>query len=464
MHLGRLVDNVSDALLTGLKTGVGLTVAAGQIPALLGIPGGDGGAFFAELGDLVGRVRDLNWPTLALAAATIAVLLGVRRWAPRIPGPLIAVAGGIAASVLLDLPSSGVELIERVPSGLPTPRLPDLTLLGSLLPGAAALALMAALETIVVARTTRLPADPPVRDDRELVAIGVGNAAGAVFGAMPAAGGFSQTAVATGAGARSQAAGLVTVGLAVAVALLLGPVISQLPAATLTAIVVVAVVGLVNPRELVALARLNPIEAAIAVVAAVVALSAGMLAAVAVGVGATLALVVWELDSPELIELVPDSGGRLVPASDARAPEPGLLALRIGAPLYTANARAVSRQVLERIASLDRPTDVVLLDAVSAGRLSSTVLAALRDTGRELAHLDIQLWIAALSPRALALVRRTPAWADIAVSGRAWRTPEEALAAHRAAHFPATDKAPSPAPLGVPAADPPTDRARQERT
>ncbi len=152
---------------------------------------------------------------------------------------------------LFSLEDHGLVLIDKVPSGLPTPVAPQWDGIRQLVPGAFAIALMVFLETAAVARSVRRRSEPPIDNNQELVASGLACAAGAFFRAMPAAGGFSQTAINQKAGARTQLSELVTVSLAVACALFLGGVLSNLPEATLACVVVIAVLGLVDLQDFV---------------------------------------------------------------------------------------------------------------------------------------------------------------------------------------------------------------------
>lgn len=147
-----------------------------------------------------------------------------------------------------------------MPSGLPTPTVPSLDHVGQLLPGAFAIAIMVFLETLAVGRAVRRSSEPPIDNDQELLAGGLSCAAGACLRAMPAAGGFSQTAINQRAGARTQLSELVTVALAVGCALFLGPILSDLPQATLGCMVVIAVLGLIDPAAFVRFWRLSRIE------------------------------------------------------------------------------------------------------------------------------------------------------------------------------------------------------------
>jgi sulfate permease, SulP family len=429
LRLGVLIDNISEATLTGVKVGVGLTVAAGQLPKLLGIPGNPSADnFFSELRAVLHQLDRISWATVIFSAATIAVLLGTKRIAPKAPAPLVAVVGGILLVALTSI-ESHVALIAHVPSGLPTPVAPSARHFKDLLPGAFAIAIMVFLETLAVARTVRRRSEPPIDNQQEMLAGGLSCAIGALFRAMPSAGGFSQTAINQGAGARTQLSELVTVVLAVACALFLGSVLSDLPQATLGCMVVIAVLGLISPAELAQFWRLSRLEFWVAAATAACGLIFGMLPAVLVGVVLTLLLVLVELDRVGLTELQPTADDADVqPADDHTAPVSGLIILRVNGPLYTANVRSTNGKL---VAAVDaRPdTRVVVVDLTAQGRLSLTAVHQFSDLEQQFDERGVALWVVAVPPQALKLARQAPRWQELAEAGRLYPT---ALAAVRA--------------------------------
>jgi MFS superfamily sulfate permease-like transporter len=430
LRLGSLIDNISDATLTGIKIGVGLTVAAGQFPKLLGITGDPtASAFFDEVRGIIDDLGDISWTTVALSAATIAVLLGPSRLAPRVPAPLVAVGLGIVLVQVWSIDEHGVALIAPVPSGLPAPVAPSFEHFGGLLGGAFAIAIMCFLETASVAGAVRRSDEPAIDNDQELAANGVACVLGGVFRAMPSAGGFSQTAINQRTGARTQLSELVTALLAVACALFLGGILSDLPQATLGCMVLVAVIGLIKPSELRRFWELDKLSFWIAVVTAAAGLVLGLLAAVLVGVVLTLLLVLHELNALGFTELQPTVGGDdLRIAGPDTTPVPGLLILRIEGPLYTANVRNVNRRILDAVDAAAPDTLVVDASAVGAGTV--TVIDQFIDFERELDARHVQLWIASLPPRALATARLTPRWGELAAAGRLHPTAVAALRAY----------------------------------
>ena len=208
LRLGVVASFISEPVLTGFKAGIGLVIILDQVPKLLGIHF-DKGGFLQNLLALIHHLPETSLATLAVGAAMLIILVGVERFAPRAPAPLIAIALGIAASGLLALQTLGVETVGHIPQGLPPFSAPSLALVEQLWPGAVGIALMSFTESIAAARAFAGRGEPRPEPDR-LLATGLGNVVGGLFSCMPGGGGTSQTAVNRRAGARTQVAGLVT--------------------------------------------------------------------------------------------------------------------------------------------------------------------------------------------------------------------------------------------------------------
>ncbi|CAM2989688.1 SulP family inorganic anion transporter [Prescottella defluvii] len=426
LRLGAIIENISEATLSGIKLGVGLTVAASQLPKLLGVPGDpEATGFFHVVGGVLRQSGDANAATVALSVGSIAVLLVLGRVAPRVPGPLLVVAVGIALIAFTGLAGRGVAVIAEVPQGIPLPGIPSLHDIGALLPGALAIAVMAFLETVAVARGVRRSGEPQIDSDRELLANGVASVAGSFFHTLPPAGGFSQTAVALRAGARTQLSGIVTAVLAVLVALFLAPVLSDLPQATLGAMVVVATLGLVDVGSFVRYWRVNRIEFWIAAATGAIGLTAGLLPAVLAGVLLTLYLVLRELDRPHIVQLVRNLDGTWSPVDPDGPPvatDP--LVLRVDSGLYTANVRANTREIAHRVAAA-APAAVVI-DCSRITQVTTTVMRNFVDLATELSDSGVGVYFAALPRRNLATVRRTGLGHDYEAQGRVFDSVEAA--------------------------------------
>lgn len=403
LRLGSLVEIINRPVLLGIQVGVGATVAVGQLPKLLGeTDATTGEGFVRSVNAVVAAVPQANPATVTLSVVSVAVLFVAKRWLPRLPAPLVVVAGGILLVAFGGLREAGVALIAPVTQAFPLPALPSLAHVFGLIPGALAIAVMAFLETTAVARGIRDLDDPRIDNNRELLATAAANLAGGWFQALPAAGGFSQSAVSRAAGARSQLASLVTVALALLIGLFLGPVISLLPQATLAALVFVAVFGLIDVSSLVLLWRVSRRDFAIAIATTVIGLTAGLLAAVGVGVLFTLALVLASLNRPRV-------------AVERQA---DVLHVTLLAPLYTANVQATSQVVLDAV---DRQDGIAVLelDCSTLQDISATVILALRDLDRELAGKGVTLRLHGLPAPAVAIAERTRWFSELRDQGRA---------------------------------------------
>ena len=340
---------------------------------------------------------------MVVSIGALAVMLVLRRVAPQVPGQLVVVVGGIALVAFTGIEQTpgedgGLALIDSVPTGLPHLDLPVAGDVLALLPGALAIAVMAFLETVLVARTNRRREEPPIDTDQELLAVGVASVAGGFAQSLPPAGGFSQSAVNLRSGARTQLAQLVTAGLAVLVALLLAPLLDDLPRAVLAAMVAVAVLGLLDPRDLVTYARIDRAEFWVAVVVAGLCLTGGMLLGVAAGVGLTLVLVLRAVNQPH-VAVVP-------------GPDDAVLRLILTGGIYTGNAQVTYDAALGLVRAAQPPPHTVDLDLSRVTRVTIPLLDGLRSFHDQLALDSVDLHVTGASPDLLEVLRRWPWWRD----------------------------------------------------
>ena len=246
LRLGFVANFISEPVLVGFKAGIGLVIVLGQVPKILGFHFAKG-SFLHNILAIAKGAPGASLPTVVVGITMIFVLIGFKRFLPRAPAPLIAVAAGLIGARLLGLQSYGVELVGRIPQGLPSLTFPDFSLAQELWPGALGIALMSFTETIAAGRAFIKGKEPTPKANRELLATGLANAGGAFLGTMPVGGGTSQTAVNRLAGARTQLAELVTALAALATMLLLAPLIALMPQATLAAVVIVYAISLIKP-------------------------------------------------------------------------------------------------------------------------------------------------------------------------------------------------------------------------
>jgi MFS superfamily sulfate permease-like transporter len=367
-----------------------------------------------------------------IALATFAVIVVFEKWVRRAPAPLVAVAAGIAASAFLGLEGQGVSIVGNIPGGFPTLTLPDLSLALGLWPAAAGIALMSFTETIASGRAFAAKGDPRPDSNQELVAIGAGNAIGGLFGAMPSGGGTSQTAVNRSTGARTQVSALVTAAMAAATMLFLAPVLGPMPNATLAAVVIAYSVGLISPTEIEGLRRIRTLEFRWAIAACLGVMVLGTLKGILVAVLLSMASLLHLANNPPLHVLGRKPGTHVFRPRTAEHPDDesfaGLAILRTEGRMYFGNAPVLVEKVRALIAR-DRPR-VVLLDCGAIPGIEFTALKMLIEGEARMREEGTELWLAALNPEALEVVRRTPL-AETLGPGRMFFTVEDAVEAYQ---------------------------------
>ena len=407
LRLGFVANFISSPVLTGFKAGIGIVIVLDQVPKLLGIHISKSG-FFADLLNILQHLPALSWLTFAVAAATFLVLIGMERLWPHSPAPLVAIGGGIAASWLLGLQARGVETVGLIPQGLPALTMPELALVGQLLPGALGIALMSFTESIAAGRAFAHPNEPTINANRELIATGAANLGGALFGAMPAGGGTSQTAVVRAAGGRSQRASLVTAGAALATMLLLAPLLGLLPNATLAALVIVYSIGLIEPAEFRAIRRVRSMEFRWALIACAGVLLLGTLKGIVVAIIMSMIGLASQTATPRVSVIGRKRGTDVLRPLSPEHPEDetfdGLLILRPEGRLFFVNAQNVAEQVSALVAQ-HKPR-VLVLDMSRVPDIEYSALQALMQGERRMTERGAVVWIAGLNPGVRDVVRR----------------------------------------------------------
>jgi len=408
-RLGVVANFISDPVLTGFKAGIGLVIIVDQLPKLFGVHFAKG-TFLQNILGVVRHLPETSLPTLAVAASVLVFIVVMEHAAPRFPAVLIAVGGAIAATALFALPSLGVETVGHIPSGLPGLALPDLSLARQLWPGALGIALMSFTETIAAGRAFAQRPEPRPTANRELLALGFANVGAGLFGAMPAGGGTSQTAVNRGAGARTQMAQLVTAVVAVATLLFLSPVVALMPQGALGAVVIGTSLGLIKPREFRSIRHVRTTEFVWALVATLGVVTLGTLRGILVAVVVSLAALMQQAQDPPVYVLGRKKGTNVFrPRSDEHPDDeswPGLLLLRTTGRIYFGNAQRVGDKMWPFV--LEVPPRVVVMDFSAVPDVEYSVLRALEEVDERLRADGITLWVAALNPAVRQVFARAP--------------------------------------------------------
>lgn len=390
-RFGFLAELLSAPVRYGYLNGIAVTILVSQLPKALGFSV-DSGSLLDTLGRLANGIADgeTNRWALGLAGAALAVIVGLRRLVPRVPGTLVAVIGGTIATVVFGLAEHGVNLVGDLPSGFPSPRLPEVSwqTIGTLGGGAFGIAFVAFADTSVLARVYADKRGERVDANQELVALGLVNVAAGLFQGMPVSGSQSRTPVAEAAGARTQLTGVV------AAAVLLGLIVGapeafrNLPQPVLAAIVVAAALRIFAIGPLVRLASIRRSEFVLGVAALLAVAILGAIVGVVVAIALSLLNFMRKAWKPHTAELVRVDGLKgyhdVERHPDGRQVD-GLLIYRFDAPLFFANARFFVEDVLARIDRSPTPIRVVLVTAEPITDVDATAAEAIAELVRDLA-------------------------------------------------------------------------------
>jgi high affinity sulfate transporter 1 len=416
LRLGFIANFISAPVIKGFIIGLSLTIIAGQIPKLFGIEA-DAGNFFERLWDFVSNLDQTDGLTLLVGAGSLAILLGLSRLAPAMPATLGVVVLAIGAVELFDLDAHGVAIVGSIDAGLPSIAIPDVSAsrYGGLAAAALGVMLVGYAEALGTAKVYAQRLGDQIDPNRELIGLGAANLGAGFSGGFAVNGSLSKTAVNNVAGGRTQLVGLIAAGLTAVTLLFLTGFFESLPIATLAAVVIAALIKLIDLAALrdlygVYTSRLGraygfaaraDFIAAIAAMLGVMLL--GTLAGLATGVLISLLLLVYRASRPPVTEL-----GRVPGLSDHfsdldRHPEnarvDGVVVLRIEGGLFFANAAPVSAAI--RRAAMRDGVHSVVLDAETMPFLDVTGAAQLDDVARELEARRVRVVIA----RSTGLVR-----------------------------------------------------------
>ncbi len=408
LRLGFAANLISAPVLTGFKAGIGLVIVLDQVPKLFGVHISKEG-FLRDVLSLVQHLPEASLVTLAVGAAALILLVITERAWPHSPAPLAVVGAGIAVSWFADLSAAGVATVGLIPQALPSITLPALDLALQLLPGAIGIALMSFTETIAAGRAFTAPSEPPIKANRELLATGAANLSGAFFGAMPAGGGTSQTAVVRAVGGRTQKASLVTAAVSAATMLALAPLLGLLPQAVLAAIVIVYSMGLIQPLEFASIRKVRRMEFLWALAALLGVLAFGTLQGIIVAIVLSLLGLASQVARPRIDVIGRKQGEDLLrPVSTAHTDDEtfeGLLILRPEGRLFFANAQQVGDRIRELVAH-NKPR-VLILDLSRVFDIEYSALQMMIEGERRFADEGVTIWLAGLNPDVLDCIRRS---------------------------------------------------------
>ena len=443
-RLGFLADFLSRSALIGFLTGVGIQVAGGEFAGLLGLSR-EGHGTLAQVASVFERVGSVHLATLSISVAVLVVIIGCARYAPRVPGALLAVVGAIAASASLDLAAHGIVTIGNVPGGLPSLAVPQFPVRGlsQILACAASCFIVIVAQSAATARAYATRYNERGDDNADLVGLAAANAAAAFTGTFVVNGSPTKTEMVDDAGGRTQVAHLTTAFIVLLVLLFLTKPLSLLPAAVLSAIVFMIGVKLIDVKGMAELFRMQKDEFVVAVLAACVVVFVdvmhGILAAV------LLSLIAHVRHSYRLRTrvLTRSPAGHWI--AHRVAPNlfaaPGIVVYRFEADLFYANAGRFSEEVLKVVEDASPPLRWLVIDATEISNIDYTAGKTLVQLSGELHARGVSIATVALPEGVRHQVERYDALSTTGAHRRIFATLESTIAA--LCDLPPPERAPS---------------------
>ncbi|MCC5961694.1 MAG: sulfate permease [Rhodobacteraceae bacterium] len=407
-RLGFIASFLSHPVISGFITAAGILIAASQLRHLLGADI-TGKTLPQVIPSLLGNLGNLSLPTVLLSAAVLGFLFWSRAGLARIlrrvglsepvakllgrTALLIAVVASTLLVWALGLEGRGVAILGDIPRGLPEFGLPefDLTLIQILAAPALMIAIVGYVESISIAQTLAAKKREAIDPNRELVALGLANLGAGVSNAMPVTGGLSRTIVNFDAGARTPAAGAITALFIGGAVLVLTPLMFYLPRATLAAIIIVAVVSLLDFRALPRTFAYSRADGAAMAATMAVTLLVGVEQGLLAGVGLSLVLYLYRTSRPHIavVGQVPGTEHFRNVERHHVTTDPAIFAIRVDESLYFPNARVLEDRIVQALAT-EPALQHVVLQATAINYIDASALESLEAINDRLKAAGVQ--------------------------------------------------------------------------
>ncbi len=394
LRLGFIADFLSQTVLVGFLTGVGFQVGISVLGEMLGLEV-HAHRTVLQLAEVFRGLPRVHLPSLALSAAVVVLVLIFGKIAPKFPGPLIAVAGAIAASAAWNFAARGIAVLGPVAGGLPHLGWPHMSWseVELLVPVAGSCFVMIVAQSAATARIYAARHQQPLDENADLAGLSAANAAAALSGAFVVNGSPTQTAMLESSGGRSQVAHVATAAVVALVLLFLTAPLQYLPRSVLGAIVFIVAIRLVDLRRMRAIRRESPGEFLLALTTAGVVVLIGVEQGIVLAMVLSLLRIVKHSYHPHTAVLAKGEGGlwRLNPVVAGALTEPGLVIYRFGAPLFYANAGRFAEEIRLLVGPGASSLRWLVVDAGAITQVDYTAARVVRELQQDLAKQGVSL-------------------------------------------------------------------------
>ncbi len=392
LKLGFVADFLSRTVLVGFLTGVGLQVGIAVLGQMLGLEI-DSRKTIVQLYEVCRGLPKVHLPTLLVTVIVLTAIFALRRFAPKVPGPLVAVVGATAASAAWNFAGHGITTIGPVIGGLPHLGLPnvhwhDVPTLASV---AGSCAVMILTQSAATSRIYAARHQQHLDADQDLVGLSAANAAAALSGTFVVNGSPTQTAMVEGAGSSSQIAQVATAVVVALVLLFLTRPLQYLPHCVLGALVFLVATRMVDLRGLQTIRVESPAEFALALMTAIVVVAVGVEEGILLAMVMSLLRIVHHSYHPRSGVMLSESDGtwKLTPPVPGAVTEPGLVLYRFGAALFYANASRFSDEVLTLVGPLPTSVHWLIVDAEAITNVDYSAARVVQELKKDLANMGV---------------------------------------------------------------------------
>ena len=397
LKLGFVADFLSQTVLVGFLTGVGIQVGTSVLGQMLGIPV-DSHKTLIQLYEIGRNLSHIHLTTLLVTASVLAFVFLLRWFAPRVPGPLLVVVGAIATSEIWDFAGHGIVVIGPVIGGLPHLGLPNVhwSDIPPLAEVAASCAVMILTQSSATSRVYAARQHENLDEDQDLVGLAAANTAAAFSGTFLVNGSPTQTAMVEGAGSRSQIAQVATAAVVALVLLFLTKPLQYLPQCVLGALVLLVAIKMIDLRGLDEIRKESPSEYALALMTTAVVVAVGVEQGILLAMVVSLLRIVHHSYHPRSGVMLPDADNtwKLTPPIPGAVTEPGFILYRFGAALFYANASRFADEILGLVGPSPTPIRWFIVDAEAITNVDYSAARVVIELQKNLADAGVTLGFA----------------------------------------------------------------------
>jgi sulfate permease, SulP family len=397
-RLGGLVNLLSHPVVSGFTAAAALIIGVSQLQHVVGFSIPKGLSPVATAFYIISHITEVHIPTLVVGVGAIGLIGGLQKWRPELPAALIAVIIGISTSFLFDFEALGIAVLGFIPSGLPTPAVPQnlsMETFELVAPMGLTIALVAFMESISAAKVYARQNRYDISPSQELIAMGLSNIGAAYCGAYVVGGALSRTAVNAASGAKSKLAGIITaLAVTIVITTLTGP-FAYLPKPILAAIILVAIVKLIDIQEMRHLWKIKRDDLALLGITFFATLLGSVEIGLLVGVGSSLLWLVISTTRPTVATL-----GRLPGTRSYRCVDhfkeaeifEGVTIIRMDAQFFFGNVVYLKDAIYTHV-DLHEDLTALVIDASSMNALDSTAADTFEEIIKELRAKRVEVMI-----------------------------------------------------------------------